>query len=94
MTAVRRVTSPTCISFSLIPWYPLTSFSSTFSGFFPVRRYVAVLRAASMTPPVFPKITPAPEASPRGESKGISDKEMKSTPSSFAQSASSLVVIT
>ena len=47
-----------------------------------------------MTPPVFPKITPAPEASPRGESKGISDKEMKSTPSSFAQSASSLVVIT
>ena len=47
-----------------------------------------------MTPPVFPKITPDPEASPSGESKGISDKELKSTPSSFAQSASSLVVIT
>ena len=55
---------------------------------------MAVLRAASMTPPVFPNMTPAPEASPKGESKGISGRALKSIPSSFAQRASSLVVMT
>ena len=49
---------------------------------------------ASMTPPVAPKISPAPVDSPKRESYLDSSKERKSIFSSRIHSASSLVVIT
>ena len=54
----------------------------------------AVLKAASITPPVLPNITPAPVDSPRGLSKSSSSSAWKFIFAYFISLASSLVVIT
>jgi hypothetical protein len=57
---------------SLIPSTPLTWVKSKESGSLPVSFSYAVRSAASMTPPVAPKMSAAPELSPRGESNSPS----------------------
>ena len=47
----------------------MSAFAKTLSTFFPVTNSITVLKAASITPPVAPKIKPAPDASPKGLSK-------------------------
>ncbi len=59
---------------------PLTSVKSTVSNSSPVKVSTAVLRAASITPPVAPNITAAPVEIPRGESNSSSGRDLKSIP--------------
>ena len=77
-----------------IPFSPRTSSNFISSKSFPVNKSWAVLRAASITPPVVPKIAPAPVASPIGLSNSESLKSSKSILACLIIFASSLVVIT
>ena len=71
---------------------PLTTSKSTFSNGLFVSVSTAVLKAASITPPVAPNITPAPEDSPKGLSKSSSGNKLKLIPALLIILASSLVV--
>ena len=77
-----------------MPWKPRASWKSSRSSVLPVSLSQTVRRAASMTPPVVPKIAPAPEAVPSGLSKSVSGSWPKERPTYLMSLMSSRVVST
>ena len=79
----------------LIPSRPRASVTSSFSKGLPVCSSYAVRSAASITPPLAPNMSPAPEQMPIGESKSISAKSAQlRIPFCLQKSPNSLVVRT
>ncbi|CDC75943.1 unknown [Candidatus Colimorpha enterica] len=72
---------------------PRTAVKSISRLSLPVSQSLAVRRAASITPPVAPKITAAPVSSPSGESNSSSGREVNLRPARSIILASSRVVI-
>ena len=72
---------------------PLTSTKSTLGSSSPVKVSTAVRSAASITPPVAPKITAAPVPRPNGSSNFSSGRSLNFRPTFLIILASSLVVM-
>ena len=70
----------------------MSAWSKSFSTFTPVTNSTTVRRAASITPPVAPKITPEPVAVPNGSSKSDFGMSGRSMPASWIIFAISRVV--
>ena len=77
---------------SLMPSMPRTSVKSRFFNSSPVRVSTAVRSAASITPPVAPKMTAAPVPRPSGASYSSSGSVLNFRPTLRIMRASSLVV--
>ena len=70
----------------------MLAWSKSFSTFSPHTNSTTVRSAASMTPPVAPKITPDPVAVPNGSSKSLFGMSGRWMPASLIICASSRVV--
>ena len=88
---IFRSKSPTFTVAARTPSKPLSSSKSTLPRLSPVTFSYAVRTAASITPPVVPKITAAPVDSPNGLSNSASSKLSKSILACLISAASSLV---
>ena len=95
-TAMRTVASPTVSSREIHGVSGVASVVSHTlkSGFSPVMRKAAERRAASITPPVRPKMVAAPLDSPSGLSKGVSVRFAQFTPTIRSKRLNSRTVST
>ena len=93
-TATRTVRPAMSRLASRMPSMPRTAVNSMRSSGLPVAFSTTVRSAASMTPPVAPKMAPAPVASPSGLSNGLSGRSRKVRPTYLMSLMSSRVVRT